>query len=388
MAKFTPSDLTSLTNEASAVALINTNLANIATAIEKTLSRDGTTPNTMSANLDMNNLRIINLPTAVNDAEPVTKGQMEEYVNSVDTGITITVEGDVGIGTTNPRTKLEVVSEESDGANITTTGYGSSGGVFHMGHAGGTEASPTATPNGTLMGGIGTRVYDGSVFQDHSNVAFHFIANGNQSVSNWGGYLNVLTTPNGSTTRHVRTTITSDGVLMQRDTSTLWDPTNTQHTNPSNDIRIIAVGSNDVGSTSTSIAVQGYGLTSLGFRGFSAQGTPSAPTASLANNFLCFLGGHGHDGTSFPLGTKALITFKAQENWSGTNQGTYITFETTPSGSTTRAERVRITGEGVVAIANVTSAPAAPASGGVLYVEAGALKYRGSSGTITTIAPA
>ena len=29
-----------------------------------------------------------------------------------------------------------------------------------------------------------------------------------------------------------------------------------------------------------------------------------------------------------------------------------------------------------------------PVGGGVLYVEAGALKYRGSSGTITTLAPA
>jgi len=46
-------------------------------------------------------------------------------------------------------------------------------------------------------------------------------------------------------------------------------------------------------------------------------------------------------------------------------------------------------GQGVVAIANVTVAPAVnPSGGGVLYVEAGALKYRGSSGTVTTIAPA
>lgn len=80
MAKFTPSNLTSLTNEASAVALINTNLANIATAMEKTLSRDGTSPNTMSANLDMNNNRIINLPDAVNDHEPVTKHQLDAVV--------------------------------------------------------------------------------------------------------------------------------------------------------------------------------------------------------------------------------------------------------------------------------------------------------------------
>ena len=37
---------------------------------------------------------------------------------------------------------------------------------------------------------------------------------------------------------------------------------------------------------------------------------------------------------------------------------------------------------------NTGSAPPTPTSGGVLYVQAGALKYRGSGGTITTIAPA
>ena len=46
-------------------------------------------------------------------------------------------------------------------------------------------------------------------------------------------------------------------------------------------------------------------------------------------------------------------------------------------------------GRGVVAIANASAAPTVdPANGGVLYVENGALKYRGSSGTVTTIAPA
>jgi hypothetical protein len=47
------------------------------------------------------------------------------------------------------------------------------------------------------------------------------------------------------------------------------------------------------------------------------------------------------------------------------------------------------TGVGVVAIANAGTVPSTnPTGGGVLYVEAGALKYRGSSGTITTIANA
>ena len=50
--------------------------------------------------------------------------------------------------------------------------------------------------------------------------------------------------------------------------------------------------------------------------------------------------------------------------------------------------RLSIDGFGNIAIANSTSTPATPASGGVLYVEAGALKYRGSSGTITTLGAA
>jgi hypothetical protein len=46
-------------------------------------------------------------------------------------------------------------------------------------------------------------------------------------------------------------------------------------------------------------------------------------------------------------------------------------------------------GRGVVAIANAAAAPSVnPANGGILYVEDGALKYRGSNGTVTVIAPA
>ncbi len=43
----------------------------------------------------------------------------------------------------------------------------------------------------------------------------------------------------------------------------------------------------------------------------------------------------------------------------------------------------------VLALANAVTVPTTnPASGGVLYVQAGALKYRGSAGTVTTLAPA
>lgn len=45
--------------------------------------------------------------------------------------------------------------------------------------------------------------------------------------------------------------------------------------------------------------------------------------------------------------------------------------------------------KGAIFIANATTAPTTdPTGGGILYVEGGALKYRGPSGTVTTIAPA
>jgi hypothetical protein len=55
---------------------------------------------------------------------------------------------------------------------------------------------------------------------------------------------------------------------------------------------------------------------------------------------------------------------------------------------TTNIERVRVDASGNVIIRNTSSAPSTPSGGGALYVESGALKYIGSSGTVTTLAPA
>lgn len=71
MAKLTLSDLANLENDVTVVTTINANSALIEAALENTLSRDGTAPNEMSANLDMNSKRIINLPSPVNASEPL-----------------------------------------------------------------------------------------------------------------------------------------------------------------------------------------------------------------------------------------------------------------------------------------------------------------------------
>lgn len=86
--KVTLTNLANLQNETTAVNAINANNAALTTAIDNTLSRDGTSPNQMGANLDMNSFRIVNLPTAVASSEPITYGQLPGLISSITTGPT------------------------------------------------------------------------------------------------------------------------------------------------------------------------------------------------------------------------------------------------------------------------------------------------------------
>lgn len=88
MAKLTPTDVSS---GYGATTIINDNLEDIATAIENTLSRDGTSPNQMEANLDMNSNRILNLVAAVSATEPVTLGQAGDLLD-----ITVATQQSIG----------------------------------------------------------------------------------------------------------------------------------------------------------------------------------------------------------------------------------------------------------------------------------------------------
>lgn len=84
MAKLTLTDLASLTNETTAIAAINANNALVEEALENTFSLDGTSPNTIAADIDMDSNRILNLPEPTTDQEAATKA----YVDSV-TGVDI-----------------------------------------------------------------------------------------------------------------------------------------------------------------------------------------------------------------------------------------------------------------------------------------------------------
>lgn len=92
MSKITLNSIGSLTNENSAIVLLNDNSDTITNAMENTLSRDGTTPNTMEADLDMNSNRILNLPAAVEDTDPV---RLIDVDDAIAEGISLVIAGAV-----------------------------------------------------------------------------------------------------------------------------------------------------------------------------------------------------------------------------------------------------------------------------------------------------
>lgn len=93
MSKISLQDISSLTNEQSAILQLNQNSAEIEDISDSFLSRDGTSPNQMEADLDMNSNRILNLPKAVSDTEPLRRKELTDFA---------------GIGTINFNTNTEL----------------------------------------------------------------------------------------------------------------------------------------------------------------------------------------------------------------------------------------------------------------------------------------
>lgn len=69
-------------NDASATATLNANFEQIEKEILNTVSRDGTQPNYMDADFDLNNHRIINVGQPVDDFDVVTKKYVEDRVGN------------------------------------------------------------------------------------------------------------------------------------------------------------------------------------------------------------------------------------------------------------------------------------------------------------------
>jgi len=101
------------------------------------------------------------------------------------------------------------------------------------------------------------------------------------------------------------------------------------------------------------------------FFGLRGGGTLAVPSATPSGAGLFWLGGKGwtpaNGWNSFLSG---LLGFNAAETFSDTANGTYFFISTTPIGSTTRAERMRINADGTV----IMNSLAGSYTGGSRYV--------------------
>ena len=93
MAKIAPlSDVVNLQSETAAVQTINENSDKIAAAFQNTLSRDGSTPNTMGASLDMNGNRILNVGVPVAAGDAVSKGYVDQALGGLSPDLATDIE--------------------------------------------------------------------------------------------------------------------------------------------------------------------------------------------------------------------------------------------------------------------------------------------------------
>ena len=90
----------------------------------------------------------------------------------------------------------------------------------------------------------------------------------------------------------------------------------------------------------------------------SARGTPTNPSAVQLNDYLAGMAARGYGATKFANGGRSALRMQAAENWTDTNQGTYMSFWTSGTGTTVSVERMRVDPFGNLGIG--TQTPTSP----------------------------
>ena len=85
-----------------------------------------------------------------------------------------------------------------------------------------------------------------------------------------------------------------------------------------------------------------------------ARGTPTNPSAVQLNDYIAGMAARGYGSTKFANGGRAALRMQASENWTDTNQGTYMSFWTSATDSTVSVEHMRIDPFGNVGIGTAT----------------------------------
>jgi hypothetical protein len=96
------------------------------------------------------------------------------------------------------------------------------------------------------------------------------------------------------------------------------------------------------------VQMTGYGVGSTtGYRGRFARGTLGSPSAVQSGDILSAISGRGYGVSQFASASTGVINIVAGETFTNTSNLTYLQFSTTPTGSVTSTESMRVASSGV-----------------------------------------
>jgi trimeric autotransporter adhesin len=295
-----------------------------------------------------------------------------DFVMGNNSGGLFTVQnaGNVGVGTTSPGTRLDVSGAIT--SRPSGTGTGQTGQlIMHELAAGGSETvtvrAPDAITTSYALTLPTTAGANGQVLSTNGSGMLSWVAPGVPSADslNFTELADALVL-DASTDIAVGVnllTVTNDGSGL----SFRVNDNGTGDTTPF----VVASGgevgigtsspgenldiTEDGGNAGLSMSTYASSTAASYIMGRKARGSMASPTAALLDDPIMTITGRGYGTTSFPSSSTGRFGIFAAENYTDSAQGTYIAFETTPTGSTTRSERLRITSSGNIGIG--TTAP-------------------------------
>jgi hypothetical protein len=284
--------------------------------------------------------------TVANKANKGVNSDITKLKGLVSDGSTWLEEADLNAG--EGERGVNLTSTNSVGVSFGTESQNGGASVFHNFTKGVGGAN---TKDKAIIGGYGSRPWDGINYTAHSNAAIHFVQDGDTTTTNHGGWLRLLVTPKGKTvnnryspfilSNNGDTIIGKDvplhgfnGAAFQANFSDFEGRGLKQVVNNVNELQLLT-GITQGSSCSGNIRFNACG------------GSPLNPGPLQANSSMYFSMA-GFDGSAW-VSAGAIMQMSAPTSWSTTNRGCEITFGTTANGTITRYNRWVIQNDGHLA---------------------------------------
>lgn len=217
----------------------------------------------------------------------------------------------------------------SAGSNLNLTYWGSDAASYwlSLGHSkSGTTGTQAAVNSGDQLGAISFEGSDGTAFRSSAQVLG--MAAGTPSGGQVPGQINFRT--NDGTSTVDRAILSSSGNFGIGVTPSFGFHLSGKG-NPS-----AAIDYYEAGTGGAAILIR------------KARGTQTVPSAVQSGDYIGGLISRGYGATAYQSANTGLIGFKAAENFTDTAGGTDFVVETTTTGGTSRTEKARVTGSGIM----------------------------------------